>query len=298
MTSAFVGRCGTSCRDAVGRRRSAASDRQRGSSNVDTLEQRLPDTAPCWSGALRDERAVRLRSRPARGRPARAASGRAHPRPRLRRRCLTQQLAAMGVHVIGVDSSPQMIAAASARDSMRESSTVSSCRSSAASMPCSATRRCTGCATPTASLRESFAPATRRTFRRRVRCGGNVATLVQALETGLARRGIDPASGNPWHFASVAEHRARLENCGFRVQHLPRSPDPRACPATSSSGSNVRVLLHAAIAGSGASAFHRRGRRCLSSRLDRRGWRLRGGLRTAAICGQQAGGCGGGLADG
>ena len=144
---------------------------------------------------------------------------------------LTQQLATMGVHVIGVDSSPQMIAAASARG-------LDARVIDGQQLPFVA---CFDAVFSNAALHWMRDPdrvvagvfrALRPGGRFVGECGaeGNVATLVQALETGLARRGIDPASGNPWHFASVAEHRARLENCGFRVQHLATFARPTRLP--------------------------------------------------------------------
>lgn len=63
-------------------------------------------------------------------------------------------------------------------------------------------------------------------------CGGsgNVATIVKALETALARRGIDAAPFNPWYFASDAEYRNKLEAQGFIVNSIALIPRPTPLP--------------------------------------------------------------------
>lgn len=63
---------------------------------------------------------------------------------------------------------------------------------------------------------------------------GNIAMLVAAIESVLARRGIAAQKLNPWYFPSPEEYRAKLESRGFSVMrmiHYPRStplPGPLA----------------------------------------------------------------------
>jgi trans-aconitate methyltransferase len=144
---------------------------------------------------------------------------------------LTQQLAAMGVRVVGVDSSPEMIAAACARGldaRVIDAQQLPFVGSFDAVFSNAALHWMRDPDRVVAGVFRALRPGGRFVGE----CGaeGNVATLVQALETGLARRGIDPASGNPWHFASAAEHRARLESRGFRVESLTTFARPTQLP--------------------------------------------------------------------
>ena len=63
-------------------------------------------------------------------------------------------------------------------------------------------------------------------------CGGagNIAAVREALGVALARRGIDADACDPWHFASLAECRARLERRGFLVQSIALFARPTALP--------------------------------------------------------------------
>lgn len=60
---------------------------------------------------------------------------------------------------------------------------------------------------------------------------GNVAAVTVALLAALAGRGIkDAASLNPWYFPSPAEYREKLERAGFRVESLKFFPRPTILP--------------------------------------------------------------------
>jgi trans-aconitate methyltransferase len=59
---------------------------------------------------------------------------------------------------------------------------------------------------------------------------GNVASIGSALLDGLARRGIDGARYWPWYFPSVEEYRRRLEDAGFRVCSIELIPRPTILP--------------------------------------------------------------------
>ncbi|HEV2245903.1 MAG TPA: class I SAM-dependent methyltransferase [Terriglobia bacterium] len=60
---------------------------------------------------------------------------------------------------------------------------------------------------------------------------GNVAAIAVALLAVLERRGIqDPASLNPWYFPTTDEYRATLERAGFRVDSIELIPRPTILP--------------------------------------------------------------------
>ena len=46
---------------------------------------------------------------------------------------------------------------------------------------------------------------------------GNIETVVRALDSALERREFDGAAMNPWYFPSDVDYRARLERAGFTV---------------------------------------------------------------------------------
>jgi SAM-dependent methyltransferase len=144
---------------------------------------------------------------------------------------LTLEIAALGARVVAVDSSPEMIEAARSRglDARVVDAHVlpfEACFDAVFSN--AALHWMRNPDRVVAGVYRSLASGGRFVGE----CGaeGNVATLVLALEAGLGRRGIDPRAGNPWHFASAAEHRARLEACGFEVQHVETLLRPTRLP--------------------------------------------------------------------
>ena len=59
---------------------------------------------------------------------------------------------------------------------------------------------------------------------------GNIASVCAAIESCLARRGIDAPERNPWYFPTCEEYRARLERHGFDVDLAARFDRPTAIP--------------------------------------------------------------------
>lgn len=59
---------------------------------------------------------------------------------------------------------------------------------------------------------------------------GNVATIHGALFRALERRGIDPRTVDPWYFPTPEEYRARLEAAGFQVRRIEHFPRPTPLP--------------------------------------------------------------------
>ncbi len=64
-------------------------------------------------------------------------------------------------------------------------------------------------------------------------CGasGNVARIEAGLCAALARRGIDAEPVNPWYFPTAEQYRLRLIARGFRVVTMETIPRPTALPS-------------------------------------------------------------------
>lgn len=63
-------------------------------------------------------------------------------------------------------------------------------------------------------------------------CGGagNIQAVVDALFAVLRQRGIDPKPLNPWYYPDADEYRGRLEAHGFRVRSIALFPRPTPQP--------------------------------------------------------------------
>lgn len=59
---------------------------------------------------------------------------------------------------------------------------------------------------------------------------GCVATIEAALLTALDKRGIDGRSVHPWYFPTVEDYGARLRAGGFRVDYIALIPRPTPLP--------------------------------------------------------------------
>jgi trans-aconitate methyltransferase len=59
---------------------------------------------------------------------------------------------------------------------------------------------------------------------------GNVATIVAALDDVLRERGIDSKALNPWYNPTTEEYRMLLEGQGFKVRSIDLFPRPTALP--------------------------------------------------------------------
>ena len=144
---------------------------------------------------------------------------------------LTRKLADLGCDIVGVDSSAEMIAAAR---SLGLDARVMDARALVfdaefdAVFSNAAFHWMKDPDRVIAGVRRALKPGSRFVGE----CGGlgNVRTFVQALETALARRSIDPSTVNPWHFASADEHRARLEAHGFDVMSVELFERPTPLP--------------------------------------------------------------------
>jgi trans-aconitate methyltransferase len=145
---------------------------------------------------------------------------------------LTKKLADMGCQVVGVDASPAMIAAARALGldahvidghMLQFNQEFDAVFSNAALHWMKQPEKVIG------GVWRALKPGGRFVGE----CGGrgNVATIVSALESGLAARGIDSAHVNPWYFPDAAEYKNRLETCGFIVNTIELIPRPTPLPS-------------------------------------------------------------------
>ena len=144
---------------------------------------------------------------------------------------LTEKLAALGCQVVGVDSSPAQIAAAQARgldarvvdahhlpfeaefDAVFSNAALHWMRQPEAVL---------------AGVWRALEPGGR--FVGEMGGAGNIATVQKALQTTLARRGVDLQQASPWYFPAEAEYRQKLEAAGFVVTSIEQFARPTPLP--------------------------------------------------------------------
>ncbi len=59
---------------------------------------------------------------------------------------------------------------------------------------------------------------------------GNVAAITVALRAALAKRGVDCSEFTPWYFPTTDEYREKLERHGFKVQRIGAFSRPTLLP--------------------------------------------------------------------
>jgi len=144
---------------------------------------------------------------------------------------LTEKLVALGCEVIGIDASPEQVAGACGRgldcrvgsgEELPFANELDAVFSNAAlhwmRQPDAVI----------AGVYRALRPAGR--FVGEMGGDGCVASIVAALTTALARRGIDAAPFNPWFFPTADEYRRRLETHGFTVDSIALFPRPTPLP--------------------------------------------------------------------
>lgn len=144
---------------------------------------------------------------------------------------LTARLAARGVDVVGIDASPELVAAArrlglDARvmngHDLDFASEFEAVLSNAALHwmrdPDSVLRGVWRALKPGGRVVAEMGGA------------GNVARIVAAIGRAQARRGHAAGSGNPWYFPSVEQYRAKLEGQGFTVADISLFDRPTYLP--------------------------------------------------------------------
>lgn len=59
---------------------------------------------------------------------------------------------------------------------------------------------------------------------------GNVSHIVEALSAALEERGFNAVDYNPWYFPSISEYRSKLQAQGFAVEYIELIPRPTPLP--------------------------------------------------------------------
>lgn len=144
---------------------------------------------------------------------------------------LTAELVAAGCEVVGVDSSPEQVAAARARglDARVADATRLTFEAEFDAVFSNAVLH--WITTP-----DDVIAGVARALRPGGRCvgefggAGNVAQIEAALAAALARRGIEPRAVNPWYFPTPEEYGARLTARGFHVERIELIPRPTPVP--------------------------------------------------------------------
>ncbi|MCO5243862.1 MAG: methyltransferase domain-containing protein [Anaerolineae bacterium] len=144
---------------------------------------------------------------------------------------LTEKLATAGCIVVGVDGSPEQIAAAQAKGldarvadghNLPFDGEFDAVFSNAALHWMREPDRVI------AGVARAIKPGGR--FVGEMGGAGNIASVWAALVDTLARRGIDAAAFNPWYFPTAEEYHARLEAGGFVVKSITLFPRPTTLP--------------------------------------------------------------------
>lgn len=145
---------------------------------------------------------------------------------------LTAEIAAHGACMVGVDASPELVAAAVARgldvrvgdgQSLAFESEFDAVFSNAALHWMKRDPDAV-----LAGVWRALKPGGR--FVAEMGGAGNVASIRDALHGALDARGVDTAQVDPWYFPTVADYRARLEAAGFEVQAIERYKRPTTLP--------------------------------------------------------------------
>jgi trans-aconitate methyltransferase len=145
---------------------------------------------------------------------------------------LTERLAAAGARVVGVDGSPNMVAAAQARGldaHIMDGHRLGFSRAFDGVFSNAALHWMSH--DPGAvidGVARALVPGGR--FVAEMGGHGNVAAIVTALLAVLARRGIDGGRLIPWYFPTAAEYRALLEARGFTVTEIALFARPTELP--------------------------------------------------------------------
>lgn len=144
---------------------------------------------------------------------------------------LTEKLASLGCQVVGVDSSPAQVAAAQARgldarvvdaqhlpfeaefDAVFSNAALHWMRQPEAVI---------------AGVWRALEPGGR--FVGEMGGAGNIASVQEALQTVLARCGVDLQQASPWYFPNAVEYRQKLEAAGFVVTSIEQFSRPTPLP--------------------------------------------------------------------
>ena len=144
---------------------------------------------------------------------------------------LSAVIAERGAEVVGVDASPEMVAAARARGI--DARVMDGRRLEAGGgYDAVFSNAALHWMKPPEKVVEGVSRALRPGGRFVGEFGGygNVATIVAALEAALSTRNVDPGPFNPWYFPTDEEYRALLASHGFVVRDSMLFPRPTPLP--------------------------------------------------------------------
>lgn len=148
---------------------------------------------------------------------------------------LTEQIAARGAEVLGLDADPNMIAVAQAKHARprferADAHEFSVPNQADAVFSNAALHWMTEPRRVLLSVRRALRPGGR--FIGEMGAAGNCATLIEGLRSAAAEAGLGPGLPLPWYFPTPAEYTTLLEQAGFTVRLLqyferptPLSPD-------------------------------------------------------------------------
>lgn len=144
---------------------------------------------------------------------------------------LTEKLRALGCEVLGVDASPEQVAAAVARglDARVMSGRELNFNQNFDAVFSNAALHWMGePGVVVRGVRRALRPGGRFV----AECGGegNIASIVSALEAVLPAHGVDPLARNPWYFATADAYRRVLNETGFLILSIERIPRPTPLP--------------------------------------------------------------------
>ncbi|MFQ5955767.1 MAG: class I SAM-dependent methyltransferase [Kiloniellales bacterium] len=144
---------------------------------------------------------------------------------------LTERLARAGCRVVGVDSSPEQVAAARARGLDARVMNAAELRFEAefdAVFSNASLHWVKDADAAIAGVRRALKPRGR--FVAELGAGTNIGRIVLALERACERRDIDGRALNPWTFPTLAAYRRRLQAGGFTVDSIELFPRPTPLP--------------------------------------------------------------------
>jgi trans-aconitate methyltransferase len=145
---------------------------------------------------------------------------------------LTQQLADRGCDVIGVDSSPEQVAAARARGlqaRVQDGGALDFVSEFDAVFSNAALHWMLDADAVIAGVWRALRPGGR--FVAEFGGVGCVAKIRRALQVALARRGLDAEAFDPWYFPSDRQYAARLEAAGFKLRTIALFDRPTPLPS-------------------------------------------------------------------
>lgn len=144
---------------------------------------------------------------------------------------LTEKLVALGCDVVGIDSSPEQVAAARSRGldaRVTDARSLGFVSEFDAVLSNAVLHWVKDADAALASIHRALRPAGR--FVAELGGAGCVDRIRHALHLELAARGLDPARYDPWFFPTLDDYRQRLERASFEVTEIALFDRPTPLP--------------------------------------------------------------------